>query len=108
MSAKPLIIGHRGASAIAPENTIAAFDLALKSGAEGIEFDVRLSRDEVPVIIHDDTLRRTGLRPERVSDLTVAELKQVNVGAWFSQRHEQRADEFVNQTIPTLEELFVL
>src|SRR4029077_5089067 len=87
MSLKPLIIGHRGASAVAPENTLAAFDLALKSGADGVEFDVRLSRDGVPVIIHDETLRRTGLRPERVSDLTVAELKQVNVAAWFSQRH---------------------
>ena len=107
MSVKPLIIGHRGASALAPENTLAAFDLALKSGADGIEFDVRLSRDGVPVIIHDKTLRRTGLRPEPVSDLTVAELQRVNVAAWFSQRLQPGSNEFVNQTIPTLEELFV-
>jgi glycerophosphoryl diester phosphodiesterase len=106
MSAKPLIIGHRGASALAPENTIAAFDLALKSGAEGIEFDVRLSREGIPVIIHDETLRRTGLRPDRVSDLTVAEIKQVNVGTWFSRKHGKSNDEFGDQTIPTLEELF--
>ena len=52
----PLIIGHRGASAFAPENTMAAFNLAIESGADGIEFDVRLSRDQIPVIIHDDTL----------------------------------------------------
>jgi glycerophosphoryl diester phosphodiesterase len=108
MNTTPLIIGHRGASAIAPENTIAAFDLALESGADGIEFDVRLARDGVAVIIHDETLRRTGLRPERISDLTVAELKQVNVARWFSKKHQRRSAEFADQTIPTLEELFVL
>jgi len=108
MSAKPLIIGHRGASALAPENTIAAFDLALKSGADGIEFDVRLSRDGVPVIIHDETLRRTGLRSERVSDLTATELKQVNVGSWFKPRREPSPDDLQRQAIPTLEELFAL
>jgi glycerophosphoryl diester phosphodiesterase len=76
---EPLIIGHRGASAVAPENSIAAFEAAIAAGADGIEFDVRLSRDGVPVIIHDDTLQRThGLR-RRVADLTAAELKSVAV-----------------------------
>ena len=55
----PLIIGHRGASAVAPENTMAAFREAIAVGADGIEFDVRLTRDGVPVVIHDSTLRRT-------------------------------------------------
>lgn len=76
---EPLIIGHRGASAVAPENTIAAFQAAIDAGADGVEFDVRLSRDNVPVIIHDDTLRRTvGLR-KRVADLTAEELREVDV-----------------------------
>lgn len=76
---EPLIIGHRGASAVAPENTIAAFEAAIAAGADGIEFDVRLSRDGVPVIIHDDTLQRThGLR-RRVGDLSVEELRAVGV-----------------------------
>ena len=76
---EPLIIGHRGASAVAPENSMAAFEAAISAGADGIEFDVRLSRDGVPVIIHDDTLQRThGLR-RRVVDLTVAELRSVGV-----------------------------
>lgn len=76
---EPLIIGHRGASAVAPENTMAAFAAAIEAGADGIEFDVRLSRDGVPVIIHDDTLQRTvGLR-KRVADLTVDELRGVDV-----------------------------
>src|SRR5215212_10303508 len=76
---EPLIIGHRGASAVALENTMAAFEAAIAAGADGIEFDVRLSRDGVPVIIHDDTLYRTvGLR-KRVADLTADELRSVDV-----------------------------
>ena len=76
---EPLIIGHRGASAVAPENTMAAFEAAMAARADGIEFDVRLSRDGVPVIIHDDTLQRThGLR-KRVVDLTAEELRSVRV-----------------------------
>src|SRR5215212_1997994 len=76
---EPLIIGHRGASAVALENTMAAFKAAIAAGADGIEFDVRLSRDGVPVIIHDDTLYRTvGLR-KRVADLTAEELRSLEV-----------------------------
>lgn len=76
---EPLIIGHRGASAVAPENTMAAFEAAIAAGADGIEFDMRLSRDGVPVIIHDDTLRRThGLR-SAVNALTADELVKLNV-----------------------------
>lgn len=76
---EPLIIGHRGASAVAPENTIAAFAAAIAAGADGVEFDVRLSRDGEPVIIHDDTLKRTvGLR-KRVAEMTAEELRRVDV-----------------------------
>jgi glycerophosphoryl diester phosphodiesterase len=76
---EPLIIGHRGASAVAPENSMAAFEAAIAAGADGIEFDVHLSRDGVPVIIHDETLQRThGLR-KRVADLTADELREVRV-----------------------------
>jgi glycerophosphoryl diester phosphodiesterase len=75
----PLIIGHRGASAVAPENTITAFMSAILAGADGIEFDVRLSRDSVPVVIHDDTLYRThGLR-RRVAESTGHELDELGV-----------------------------
>ena len=76
---EPLIIGHRGASAVAPENTITAFRSAILAGADGIEFDVRLSADGIPVVIHDDTLSRThGLR-RRVADLTGHELDELGV-----------------------------
>lgn len=89
---RPLIIGHRGASADAPENTLAAFALALEQNADGIEFDVQLSRDGVPVIMHDDTVDRTTNGAGRVSDLTLAELRQLTIAG--------------DQSIPTLDELF--
>ncbi|HEX2268034.1 MAG TPA: glycerophosphodiester phosphodiesterase family protein [Pyrinomonadaceae bacterium] len=76
---RPLIIAHRGASAVAPENTTAAFEAAIAAGADGIEFDVRLSRDGVPVIIHDDTLRRTHGMQRRVADMTLKELNKLDV-----------------------------
>ncbi|MFO7663549.1 MAG: glycerophosphodiester phosphodiesterase family protein [Chloroflexota bacterium] len=76
---RPLIIGHRGASADAPENTLAAFALALEQGADGIEFDVRLCADGVPVVIHDDTVDRTSDGTGRVIDLTLDELKQLAI-----------------------------
>ncbi|HEX6732146.1 MAG TPA: glycerophosphodiester phosphodiesterase family protein [Pyrinomonadaceae bacterium] len=100
----PLIIGHRGASAVAPENTMGAFRKAIEVGADGIEFDVRLSRDGVPIVIHDETLHRTGLRSDYVSCLSAEELQQVNVGKWFGHRRNS-ADDYVNETVPTLRKL---
>jgi glycerophosphoryl diester phosphodiesterase len=100
----PLIIGHRGASAVAPENTMAAFRKAIEAGADGIEFDVRLSRDGVPVVIHDETLYRTAQRSEYVSNLSAEELELVNVGKWFAtQRHT--TDDYSNEILPSLRQL---
>jgi glycerophosphoryl diester phosphodiesterase len=76
---EPLIIGHRGASVVALENTLPAFEAAIAAGADGVEFDVRLSSDGVPVIIHDDTLTRTHRVRRRVVDLRVEELRSVGV-----------------------------
>lgn len=59
LPSQPLLLGHRGAPFDAPENTLAAFDLALRRGADGVELDVQRSADDVPVVIHDDTLERT-------------------------------------------------
>lgn len=96
----PLIIAHRGASFDCPENTMAAFRQAIGAGADGIEFDVRLSRDGVPVVIHDNSLRRTGGVSARVADLDWAELSKADVGSWFGL--------FAGETIPSLHELFTL
>ena len=96
---RPLVIAHRGASAEAPENTIAAFELAILHGADGIELDLHLSRDDQPVVIHDFTLERTtdGLGPVR--DRTVRELKRLDAGGWHG-------GQFQGQRIQTLQEVF--
>ena len=100
-SNEPLILGHRGASAVAPENTLAAFAQAIHDGADGIEFDVRLSSDGAAVVIHDDTLNRTGLVSGAVSALTASQLHQIDVGSWFARR-------FAKETIPSLAAVFDL
>ena len=104
----PLIIGHRGASAVAPENTMAAFREAIAAGADGIEFDVRLTRDGTPVVIHDCTLHRTAGSPQRIVDLTWSQLKSVDVGSWFARKKSLPPGSFANETVPSLGELFTL
>jgi glycerophosphoryl diester phosphodiesterase len=106
MSRLPLIIGHRGASALAPENTLAAFRRAIEDGADGIEFDVRLAKDGVAVVIHDATLERTGSVCSRVSQLTAAELNAIDVGSWFRSSESPRA--FAGEKVPSLQQLFDL
>ena len=95
---RPLVIAHRGASADAPENTIAAFELALEQGADGIELDVHLSADEHPVVIHDFTLERTTDGAGPVSEHTVRELKRLDAGGWRDHR-------FRGQRVQTLQEV---
>lgn len=97
----PLIIAHRGGSAHAPENTLAAFRAAVDAGADGIEFDVQLAADGVPVVIHDTDLRRTASVDKRVADLTSVQLSKTDVGSWF-------AAQFRAETVPTLEQTLQL
>ncbi|HEY0323041.1 MAG TPA: glycerophosphodiester phosphodiesterase family protein [Pyrinomonadaceae bacterium] len=108
-SSLPLIIGHRGAAAVAPENTIASFKRAMMDGADGIEFDVRLAHDRVPVVIHDPTLRRTASSEEAIASLSSTELGKRDVGTWFNLSFPQLArEEYGRATIPTLAEVFEL
>lgn len=93
-----VIIGHRGASAYHPENTMSAFRAAYEMGAEMIELDVTLSKDGIPVVIHDETLDRTTSGEGAVSDHTLEELKTLDAGSWFSEEH-------LGEPIPTLEEV---
>ena len=103
MASTPLILGHRGASALAPENTIAAFSRAMQDGADGIEFDVRLSRDQIPMVIHDNTLNRTGLIDAGVSEMTAAELQEIDVGSWFADKRAQiPRHSYKGQQLPSL------
>ncbi|HEV7796855.1 MAG TPA: glycerophosphodiester phosphodiesterase family protein [Pyrinomonadaceae bacterium] len=107
MASNPLILGHRGSSAISPENTLAAFSQALSDGADGIEFDVRLSRDGVPVVIHDATLKRTGSIDRLVSELSAAELQEFDVGSWFAASGKSTKT-FSREKLPTLAQVFEL
>ena len=103
---KPLIIAHRGASAFAPENTLAAFRRAIDDHADGIEFDVRLSKDHIPVVFHDADLRRLANIKNRVADFTAAELGEIDVGSWFNKAFPKRADSrFSDEKIPTFANL---
>lgn len=86
---------------------MAAFRKAIELGADGVEFDVQLSREGIPVVIHDETLHRTGLRSDYVSCLSAAELQHVNVGKWFARRGTT-IDDYSNETLPTLQQLLDL
>lgn len=113
MRLMPLILGHRGASAVAPENTLAAFSQAISDGAEGIEFDVRLSRDGVPMVIHDASLRRTASIETLVCDLTSEQLQKVDVGSWFTRdtstgRTLPPEPSYSSERLPTLAQVLQL
>lgn len=95
---RPLNFAHRGASYEAPENTLAAFLLAGELGADGIEFDVQLSKDGEVVVIHDFTLDKTTDGQGLVRDKTLGELKELDAGSWFDPA-------FAGLRIPTLPEV---
>lgn len=95
---KPIMIAHRGASGNAPENTLAAFQLAIEEGAEGIELDVHLSKDGELIVIHDDTLNRTTNGTGPVNEKELDELKTYDAGSWFDPK-------FSSESIPLLQEV---
>ncbi|MAO64388.1 MAG: hypothetical protein CL666_05265 [Balneola sp.] len=93
-----VVIGHRGASGYYPENTMAAFQAAYEMGAEMIELDVTLSKDGIPVVIHDLNLDRTTDGTGKVSHQNLKELRKLDAGSWFDVK-------FSSEQIPTLEEV---
>ncbi|MGE6257022.1 glycerophosphodiester phosphodiesterase [Heyndrickxia sporothermodurans] len=96
-----LIFAHRGASGYSPENTMVSFQKALEQHSDGIELDVRLTKDGVPVVCHDATIKRTSNGKGYIHDFTLEELKTYDFGSWYS-------DEFKGECIPTLEEVLIL
>lgn len=96
-----VLVAHRGFSALAPENTIAAFDLAIESGYTDIEFDIQLSKDGVPVVFHDFTVNRTTNGKGRVDNHTFAQLQALDAGSWFGAA-------FAGQHIPSLQEILLI
>jgi glycerophosphoryl diester phosphodiesterase len=96
---QPLVIAHRGASAYAPENTLAAFQLAAEQGADAIELDVDLTRDGHVVVMHDATIERTTNGHGRVHDLALDEIRQADAGVW-------KGVAFKGERVPLLQEVF--
>jgi glycerophosphoryl diester phosphodiesterase len=101
---RPLVIGHRGYCAIAPENTLPSFKLALEAGADLVELDYQHSKDGVPMVIHDPILDRTTnarkkwkRRRIKVSQRTAAEMQTLDAGSWFDAK-------FAGAKVPTLGE----
>ncbi len=94
----PWVIGHRGAMGHAPENTMTSFEEALTLGADMLEFDVRLSKDGIPMIIHDANLDRTANRSLNVNALDADDLIDLDAGSWFDMR-------FAGEHIPRLSTL---
>lgn len=97
----PAVIGHRGAAGHAPENTLASVEKAAELGVRWVEVDIKLSRDAVPMVFHDETLQRTTGMAGKVAEMDCAALTQLDAGAWF-------APEFAGETVPTLEQLVAL
>jgi glycerophosphoryl diester phosphodiesterase len=99
------VIGHRGASGVAPENTLAAFRKAVELGAGFIETDLQLSRDARLVAVHDDTLERTTNGRGPVSAMTLEELRRLDAGNWFRASDVASPDSFAGERIPTVQEV---
>lgn len=95
----PLVIAHRGASAFAPENTMAAFKRASEIGADAIELDAKLTKDGVIAIIHDRSLDRTTTGNGRVNSINFREIRELDAGKKFSK-------EFEGERVPSLREVF--
>lgn len=97
------VIAHRGDSAEAPENTLAAFRKAVALGVDFIECDVQLSKDKVPFVIHDRTFLRitAGAQEHRVDQLNREDIEKLDAGMWFDEK-------FSGEKIPTLEELLLM
>ncbi len=94
----PIIFGHRGACANAPENTLASFELALAQGADAIELDAKLTADRQVVVIHDQTVDRTTNGQGRVNHLKLEEIRKLDAGSFFDIA-------FKGEPVPTLEEV---
>lgn len=93
----PHIIGHRGCAGYAPENTLEGIHTAADMGVEWVELDVKLTKDQVPVIFHDDELERTTSASGFIAQMDYADLKELDAGSWFG-------ESFIGVKIPTLEE----
>lgn len=94
-----LVIGHRGASGYAPENTMVSYKMAYDMGADMIELDIYMSKDGVPVIMHDNKVERTTDGDGDIQQMTLEQIKKLDAGSKFNKK-------FAGEQVPTLEEVF--
>jgi glycerophosphoryl diester phosphodiesterase len=94
----PKVIGHRGAKAYAPENTLASIHAAADLGVAWVQVDVKLTKDDVAVVFHDEELERCTSGSGLIRDITLAELRELDAGSWYG-------ESFLGEKVPTLEEL---
>jgi glycerophosphoryl diester phosphodiesterase len=99
------LIAHRGYSDLAPENTLPAFDLAIERGFPHIELDLQLTRDGVPVVMHDDNVDRTTSGKGPLRAYTLDEIRALSAGSWFTATDAGRAGDFTTARVPTFEEV---
>ncbi len=94
----PKIIAHRGGGSLAPENTLEAFQCGFSYGFRAVEFDVMLTKDQIPVVVHDERLGRTVAGSGQICDLLASELVQLDAGSWFG-------SDFAGAHVPTLSQV---
>jgi glycerophosphoryl diester phosphodiesterase len=99
-SHKPLIIGHRGAGVLAPENTMAAVNVAFEMNLDAVELDIRASADQILVLCHDETLPRTTKGTGEISKWSVEDLKKLDAGAWFDPSYQKEPIPILHEILP--------
>ncbi|MGZ9583991.1 glycerophosphodiester phosphodiesterase [Paenibacillus marinisediminis] len=97
----PLIIAHRGSAGEAPENTLGSFRLALEQHCDAIELDIQLTKEGIPVVIHDATVNRTTNGRGAVHEMTLEQIQALDAGSWFDSK-------YAGERVPTLAEVFDL
>lgn len=105
---KNVVIAHRGASAYAPEHSYASYDLShFDMKADYIELDIQMTLDGEIIVMHDETIDRTGLTPGIIKEMTLNDIKDIRIGQWFNEKFPELArDYYADQTVPTLKEVF--
>ena len=101
---RPLVIAHRGASSKAPENTIAAYNLAWKLDSDAIEIDVRKTKDAFFVCSHDNNLNRTSSNQKSISSMLLSELTEVDIGSWKSKKYKNERMPLLSKVLSTVPE----
>jgi glycerophosphoryl diester phosphodiesterase len=98
VNSQPMIIAHRGAMGYAPENTLAAIKLGIELGAKSIEIDLRQTKDNIPVALHDATINNTTNGSGNIKNILFDDLKKLDAGSWFDSK-------FSSETVPSLQEI---